>query len=243
MRSTPIWMLTAMLALGVSGCSKFRKAPQPAPAPAAVQPKIEPPVTPQPQAKPMEEPPLPATPQPAPDIEPQVIRPKLGQVEPPKPTPPARRKARPTRSAASPKPVKPSDPATGGTASQAAAQGPAQPPPVQAPTQPPVQPPTDPAPAIPAPQTTKPEIKLAEVLTEEQRRDYNQTIDESVGEARRALISLQGRTLTREQTENESRVRTFIRQAEETRASDVRAAAQFSRRAALLARELLETLK
>lgn len=233
-------MLTAVLALGLSGCSKFRKAPQPPPAPAPVQPKIEPPVTPQPQAKPMEEPPLPATPQPAPDIEPQVIRPKLEQVEPPKPTPPARRRPKPTRSAAaSPKPVKP-DPTTSNSAPAAQT-------PVQTPAQPAVQPPVqttpDPAPANPAPQIAKPEIKLAEVLTEEQRRDYNQTIDDSVGEARRALVSLQGRTLTREQTENESRVRTFIRQAEETRASDVRAAAQFSRRAALLARELLETLK
>lgn len=190
----------------------------------------------------MEEPPLPATPQPAPDIEPQVIRPKLGQVEPPKPTPPARRRPKPTRSAAvNPKPVKPGDATTTNTAAPAAQA------PVQAPVQPPVQPPVqttpDPAPANPAPPVTKPEIKLAEVLTEEQRRDYNQTIDESVGEARRALVSLQGRTLSREQSENESRVRTFIRQAEETRASDVRAAAQFSRRAALLARELLETLK
>lgn len=189
----------------------------------------------------MEEPPLPATPQPAPDIEPQVIRPKLGQVEPPKPTPPARRRPKPTRSAAvNPKPVKPADPAINNSAP--AAQTPAQTP-AQPAVQPPAQTTPDPAPANPAPQIAKPEIKLAEVLTEEQRRDYNQTIDDSVGEARRALVSLQGRTLTREQTENESRVRTFIRQAEETRASDVRAAAQFSRRAALLARELLETLK
>ncbi|MBN9659731.1 MAG: hypothetical protein J0H49_16220 [Acidobacteria bacterium] len=234
MRSTPIWILTAVLALGLPGCSKFRKAPQPPPAPAPVQPKIEPPVTPQPQAKPIEEPPLPATPQPAPDIEPQVIRPKLGQVEPPKPTSPARRRAKQTRSAASPKPVKPSEPSAGTPAAQA---------PVQPPVQTPSQQVPDPAPVNPAPPPTKPEIKLAEVLTEEQRRDYNQTIDDSVGEARRALVSLQGRTLSREQSENESRVRTFIRQAEDTRASDVRAAAQLSRRAALLARELLESLK
>ncbi|MGC4049008.1 MAG: hypothetical protein QM757_05760 [Paludibaculum sp.] len=237
MRSTHLWIPTVVLALGLSGCSKFKKAPQPPPAPAPVQPKIEPPVTPAPQAKPMEEPQLPATPQPAPDIEPQVIRPKLGQVEPPKPVPPARRRAKQTRSAASPKPVKPTDPSTTVPASQSPVQSPAQPP-----AQPPVQPAPEPTPTTPAAQPPKPELKLAEVLTEEQRRDYNQTIDESVGEARRALISLQGRTLTREQSENESRVRP-IRQAEETRASDVRAAAQFSRRAALLARELLETLK
>ncbi len=238
MRSTRLWILAAALTLSLPGCSKFRKAPKPPPAPAPVQPKIEPPASPAPQAKPMEEPQLPATPLPAPEIEPQVIRPRLGQVEPPKPTSPARRRTRPARSAANPKPAKPVEP----SATTPQAQAPAQPP-TQPPAQPPVQPPPDPAPANPAPQQPKPEIKLAEVLTEEQRRGYNQTIDESIGEARRALLSLQGRSLSREQSENESRVRTFIRQAEETRASDVRAAAQFSRRAALLARELLETLK
>ncbi|WP_321477994.1 hypothetical protein [uncultured Paludibaculum sp.] len=222
MRSVQFWVVAITLSIGLSGCSKFRKAPATPPAPAATQPSIQPPVSPTPQAKPMEEPQLPGAPLPPPEIEPQVIRPKIDQVEPPKPKEPSRRRARNSRTTPAVKTVKPVE---------------------TPPAAPPEQAPTEQVPAPPATQPTKPEIKLAEVLSEEQRRDYSQTIDESLGEARRALGSLQGRTLTREQSENESRVRTFIRQAEEARESDIRAAAQFSRRAALLARELLETLK
>lgn len=216
-RLTKSWATAAVLLLGLAGCTPFKRTPKaPPPPPPPQQPAIQAPVTPMPQAKPMEEPQLPSAPMPPPEVEPTVIRPKIEQVEPPKPAPRTRRR-RATPAAKQAKPVETP------TAPQLA-------------EQPAVEPPQPPQPA-------KPEIKLAEVLTEEQRRDYSQTIDESLGESRRALSSLQGRTLTREQSENESRIRTFIRQAEEARETDIRASAQLSRRAVLLARELLDTLK
>jgi len=219
----PALCLMLLLSIFGTGCTWFKKTPPPAPPPPAPPaPKIVIP-PPQPvQAKPLEEPQLPSKPLPPPEPEPNVIRPKLEPVQPPKPPVAAKKRARPATAAT--KPAKP-------------VETPAPQPPKAEPVPPP------PVAETPAAAKPEPEPKLGEVIPEAQRRVYLQAIEESLESARRGLSSLQGRTLTREQAETEGRVRAFMKQAEDARATDVSMAAQLARRAALLARDLLDSLK
>jgi hypothetical protein len=213
-----------LLSILGTGCTWFKKTPPPAPAPPTPQPApaiVIPPPQPA-QPKPLEEPQLPPKPLPPAEPEPNVIRPKLAPVQPPKPPVATKKRSRPATTAA--KPAKPAE-----------SPAPQAPKAEQIPAPPPAE-----APAMPKPE---PEPKLGEVLPDAQRRAYLQSIEENIESARRALASLQGRTLTREQSEAEGRIRSFIKQAEDARATDVSIAVQLSRRAALLAKDLLDSLK
>lgn len=210
-----------LLATLESGCTWFRKkAPAPTPAPVPAAPQIVLPAPPPVQVKPLEEPPLPAKPLPPQEPEPNVIRPRLEPVQPPKPVSAPKRKPRPSVTTAKPaKPVETPAPA------------------------PPKAEPIPPPPVVESPPPPAAEPKLGEVIPEAQRRLYLQALEDNLESARRGLSALQGRTLNREQTETEGRIRAFIKQAEDARATDVGIAVQLSRRAALLAKDLLESLK
>lgn len=224
-RSAVIGVLAIGLSLGSAGCRwPWRKAPAPqvpqapVPTPTVKKPMPPPPKASKPAPKPDLEPPVL---QPAPpDI--QVIRPQLPPMEPPKTEPPKQpAKKRAPRTVEAAKPVPPPAPAV--TA----------PPPVTEPA------PAEVKPAEPAP---APAPVLGEIVSPEQRQAYERTIAESTAAAQRILNSLGDRKLTRTQQETASRVRAFLGQADEAKASDPSLAAQLARRAALLAEDLEKSL-
>lgn len=212
------WVLCVLLLAGTSGCTLFQrkpKAPPPPPTPEAKPQIVVPPAKPVPQPKVLEEPQTLPPPQPLPP-EPTVIKPKLEQAPLPKPPAPVRRKPKPAATTA-PKPKPATEP-------------------------PAVEPP--PPPPVPA---AKPDAgdnpRLGDVMPESQRRSLLAAIDDELGAARRALAALQNRRLTQEQSEAQSRIRSFVKQAEESRDTNLTVAAQYARRAAVLSRDLLESLR
>jgi hypothetical protein len=93
---------------------------------------------------------------------------------------------------------------------------------------------------------TPPPVKapqLGELLGEEQRERYLQQYAASLGSARAALASIEGRSLSRSQADAAARVRGFIQEAEKLKASDIRTAAQLALRASSLGRDLQSSLK
>lgn len=100
----------------------------------------------------------------------------------------------------------------------------------------------------PSPRTTtqapaQPIPQLGTILTPTQRAQYQQTLDESLNRAKNLLIQTRGRKLSASQTESATRVRSFIRQAEEIKAQDLTTAVQLARRADLLAQQLAQSLR
>lgn len=97
-------------------------------------------------------------------------------------------------------------------------------------------------PAPPEPQAA-PAIRLGEVLPASLARQLEQRLAEHTASARRVLDSIGSRRLSRDQADLAARIRAFLRQSEQMRARDLSAAAELSRRAALLAQELERSLK
>lgn len=97
-------------------------------------------------------------------------------------------------------------------------------------------------PAHPEPPSA-PEIRLGEVLPSEVARRLEHQLAENAAAARAVLARIRARRLTREQAELAARIRAFLQQAEQMRARDLAAAAELSRRAALLAQDLERNLK
>lgn len=211
-----LWLLT-------SGCLFRKKQPAtpPAPVPSTLPqrpplevgpPKVEPPA---PLEAPKVEMPSPTPPPP----EPTVIRPKLEKAEPPKP---AAKKPRPRRTTPA-RSVKPKESTTPAVQTEAA---------------PPI---VEVAPAPPPPPPAA-ETKLGEVLPEERRREYLSSIDADLASAQRVLRDIEGKGLTRDQTESANRIRNFIQQATDSKSADITGAVQLARRAAILAAELAKSL-
>ncbi len=100
----------------------------------------------------------------------------------------------------------------------------------------PATPPPQTAPAPPAPQ-------FGEITSQDQRAGYLRNYEQSAQAARRALGSIAGRRLTREQADNVTRSRSFLRQAEDLRLTDPAAAANLARRAEQLAASVLASLR
>jgi len=94
-----------------------------------------------------------------------------------------------------------------------------------------------PAEATPAPP------KLGQMLTPEQTREYNRTIDESLDRVRKIVATMSRRTLTPDQAEILNRVLVFQRQAEENRAQDLMVAVSLAKRADLLAKDLQDRVQ
>ena len=100
-----------------------------------------------------------------------------------------------------------------------------------------------PPPAVIAPPPPPPAPSLGEILTPRQQAEYRRSWQQSSGLARQALTKLTGRALTPDQSDNASRIRSFLTQADDAATKDPASAAQLARRAELLARDLIDTLR
>ncbi len=99
-------------------------------------------------------------------------------------------------------------------------------------------------PAIISPaQPTNPPAKLAEVLTDDRRRQYESDFTRSTARARVTLGQTTGRNLTAAQKQTVERIRTFLQQAEQAKSGDLATAVQLARRADLLAQDLRKSLQ
>ena len=108
---------------------------------------------------------------------------------------------------------------------------------------PPARRPTTPTKTVPAP-TQAPEQppppRLGQIFTPDQLRALNHTLDESLDRVKRALTVLAAKPLNPEQVEIINKIRTFEKQAEQTRQQDLFTAVSLARRADLLAQDLME---
>lgn len=105
----------------------------------------------------------------------------------------------------------------------------------------PVPPPPPPAAAPVAPAAPPPPLR--EIISAEQRRQYESDFSQGVGRANAALKQASTRTLNATQQETAARIRTFLAQASVMRDNDISTALQLVRRADLLGQELLSSLK
>lgn len=116
----------------------------------------------------------------------------------------------------------------------------------------PVRPPVPP-PAVTVPETAPPAAtpapapetgpQLRELLSPQQRTEWERELSTNVAEARLALSKAASRRkLTPAQRENVSRIQTFLTQAQASRKDDLGTSLQLARRAALLGQELMKSL-
>jgi hypothetical protein len=103
--------------------------------------------------------------------------------------------------------------------------------PVAAPAAPASAPATPPAPAPPPP-------KLGDILTPDEQRQYNASIDQSLSRAQASLNSIAGRQLNKDQQAEVEQIRNFMQQAQATRNPDPAGARSLAARAEVLARDL-----
>ncbi|MCP5112391.1 MAG: hypothetical protein GY953_16325 [bacterium] len=96
-----------------------------------------------------------------------------------------------------------------------------------------------------APRTTEPAKvgpvavpQLAQLLTDEQRAQYEQEVEEFLGRVGASLGKLSGRTLTEQQRMARDRVRALAQQSREIREADLTTARALAERADLLALDL-----
>ena len=112
----------------------------------------------------------------------------------------------------------------------------------QAPPKPAVR--RNPVPAPPTPVApVAPPPPLREILSGEQRRQYETEFSQGVVRAGAVLKQTSTRTLSASQQETAARIRTFLAQANAMRDDDISTALQLVRRADLLGQELLKSLK
>jgi Tfp pilus assembly protein PilF len=84
---------------------------------------------------------------------------------------------------------------------------------------------------------------LGQLISEEQRTEYQRAYEVDTNEANKILLSFSSRKLARDQTDSVTRIRSFLQQAAEARANDWALAANLARRAAILAREIAGRLQ
>ena len=89
----------------------------------------------------------------------------------------------------------------------------------------------------------RPVPRLGLVLTTQQRRELNETIDRSLDAAQRSVAAVVKRTLSVDQVNSVRRIRAFVRQARETREQDLALAKNLADRARLLAQDLERGLR
>jgi hypothetical protein len=96
--------------------------------------------------------------------------------------------------------------------------------------------PADPVAAGPA--TPTPAPKLGDVLTADQQKRFNASVDQSLAHAQASLESVERRQLNKDQQAEVEQVRSFIQQAQGARSSDLAGAKSLAERAEVLARDL-----
>jgi hypothetical protein len=100
-------------------------------------------------------------------------------------------------------------------------------------------PPASPQPAAAA--VTPPVPQLGVLLTPEQRNQYEAEYSRDMASAMDGLIHVLESSLSPSQKESMTRIRSFMRQAEEAHGRDLATAAQLARRAAVLAQDLVQS--
>jgi hypothetical protein len=81
------------------------------------------------------------------------------------------------------------------------------------------------------------------MLSPAQRQDLERSVSDRLARAQNTLASIGGRKLSEEQEELAAQIRTFIRQAEEARTSDLLRANSLAERAVVFAAELAKRLR
>jgi hypothetical protein len=119
------------------------------------------------------------------------------------------------------------------------------PPPVEETTQPkrPVRRPSRPATTPTAPANASQPLRLGEMLTPEQERQYNLAMDQCLQRAQANIGRVSKRQLSKEQQGVVFQVQSFIEQAQSTRKTNLTAAKSLAERADVLARELARTVR
>ncbi len=100
--------------------------------------------------------------------------------------------------------------------------------------------PAAPAQAAPAPQPSAPvpAPQLTAILEPEEQQRLNREIDAALRSAETALASVANAAFTNQQRENQRRAASFVKQAQEMRATDPATALTLAKRADALARDL-----
>jgi len=156
----------------------------------------------------------------------------------PPPAPPA------TSTPAEPMEQPPPQPAQATTAPPPALPQPTLPPPPEEVVQPKKPPRRASRPAAPAPANVPNQpLRLGEMLTPEQERQYNSAMDQSLQRAQANIARVSNRQLSKEQQGVVAQVRSFIEQAQGTRKTNLTAAKSLAERADVLARELARTVR
>jgi hypothetical protein len=109
-----------------------------------------------------------------------------------------------------------------------------------APVRPQIPQPVEQPQAQPLPPSSPPQPQLGEILSDEQRRQYQAEYAQSLARARSALGRASGRSLNQTQRATLERIQTFIQQAEESKGKDLATALQLVRRADVLGQDLLK---
>lgn len=102
-----------------------------------------------------------------------------------------------------------------------------------------------PAPSPPGapPANGQPAPQLGPILTEEQQRQHNSAIDQSLARAQSSLGSIGKRQLNKEQQTDFDQIQGFIQQAQALRGSDLPAARRLAEKAEVLARNLAKNVQ
>src|SRR5216684_5851481 len=104
-----------------------------------------------------------------------------------------------------------------------------------------------PRPATPVTPATSPPanqpLRLGEMLTPDQERQYNTAMDQSLQRAHANIARVSKRQLSKEQQGIVVQVQSFIEQAQSTRKTNLTAAKSLAERADVLARELARTVR
>lgn len=100
-----------------------------------------------------------------------------------------------------------------------------------------------PVPAAPPPTPPAPPPKLGDILSPDEQRQYNASIDQSLSHAQASLSAIAGRQLDKDQQTQAEQIRNFIQQAQTTRSSDLGGAKSLAERAEILARDLAASFR
>jgi hypothetical protein len=86
-------------------------------------------------------------------------------------------------------------------------------------------------------------LSLGQMFSQEERAQLTQSLDRNLSNARQAMSRLSGHALTAEQSQAVSLVLSLLAQADKTKHTDPAVAAQLARRADVLARDLLTSVR
>jgi len=104
-------------------------------------------------------------------------------------------------------------------------------------------PPAPPQSTVPAPPAPVTPPRLGDILTQDQQREYNTAIDQSLSRAQASLGSIGNRSLSRDQQSLVEQIRSFMQQAQDTRKTDLQGAKRLAERADVLAGDLAASFR